>query len=206
MKYVDDIHTSAHSLLSIINDILDMSKVEAGKLDLSPAHYDFHALVDNVVSMFMLAAKRKGIEFKFEYFGEMPEALYGDDIKLRQVLINICGNAVKFTEKGIIEFKVTILPEESNIIFEIKDSGIGIRKEDIPKLFHTFEQSKTEKNRYIAGTGLGLAISKKFVEKMGGCISVESDYGKGSTFTIIIPMVRGDVKEIRQSESYNKTD
>jgi len=204
MGYVHDIHTSAHSLLSIINDILDMSKVEAGKLELSPVHYDFHALVDNVVSMFMLAAKRKGLEFRFEYFGEMPEALYGDDIKLRQVLINICGNAVKFTENGFIEFKTNILPEQNNIIFRIKDSGIGIRKEDIPKLFHTFEQSKTEKNRYIAGTGLGLAISKKFIEMMGGSISVESDYGKGSVFTVIIPMIPGNVDEIRQSENFDK--
>ena len=204
MRYVNDIHSSAHSLLSIINDILDMSKVEAGKLELSPVHYDFHALVDNVVSMFMLAAKRKGLEFRFEYFGEMPEAQYGDDIKLRQVLINICGNAVKFTESGYIEFKASILADREIIIFKIKDSGIGIRKEDIPKLFQTFEQSKTEKNRYIAGTGLGLAISKKFIEMMGGSIGVTSEYGKGSVFTITVPLVEGKASEIRQNDSFDK--
>ena len=204
MGYVNDIHSSAHSLLSIINDILDMSKVEAGKLELSLVHYDFHALVDNVISMFMQAAKKKDIQFIFKYYGEIPEALYGDDIKLRQVLVNICGNAVKFTEKGFIEFNVHILPDQGNIVFQIKDSGTGIRKEDIPKLFQTFEQSKTEKNRYIAGTGLGLAISKKFIEMMGGSISVESDYGIGSVFTVTIPMVKGNVAEIRQKENFDK--
>ena len=204
MKYVNDINASAHSLLSIINDILDMSKVEAGKMELSPVHYNFHALVDNVVSIFMLVAKKKGLEFRYKNFGEIPEALFGDDIKLRQVLTNICGNAVKFTDSGHIDFIVSILPEQNIIKFEIKDTGIGIRKDDLNILFNAFEQSKTEKNRYIAGTGLGLSISKRFIELMGGSIGLESNYGEGSVFTITIPLVEGNISEIQQNESFSK--
>ncbi|MCL2092750.1 MAG: ATP-binding protein [Treponema sp.] len=204
MDYVNDIHSSAHALLTIINDILDMSKVEAGKIELSPVHYDFHALVDNVISMFMLAAKRKDLAFSYSYTGEIPDALYGDDIKLRQILINICGNAVKFTEQGFIEFNVTIVPEEEKIVFSIKDSGLGIKEEDLPKLFQAFAQSGAQKNRYIAGTGLGLAISQSFAEMMGGSITVESVYGRGSTFTLTIPLVEGNPAETKRNAAYNQ--
>jgi CheY-like chemotaxis protein len=181
-----------------------MSKIEAGRLELSPIHYDFRALVDNVASMFRFVAKEKGLEFRFESAGEMPEAQYGDDIRLRQVLTNICGNAVKFTENGYIGFKVTASPEKNIIAFDIKDTGMGIRKDDIPSLFHAFEQSKTGKNRHIAGTGLGLAISKTFIEMMGGHIGVESEYGQGSVFTIVIPITEENPSKIRRGEDFSK--
>ncbi|MDR2724701.1 MAG: cache domain-containing protein, partial [Candidatus Adiutrix sp.] len=165
---LNDINMSAHSLLTIINDILDMSKIESGKMELNPIHYDFKALINNEASMFTYVAKKKGIEFKLEAEGNIPEALYGDDVRLRQVLTNICGNAVKFTGKGSVTLKVITSEEAKTITLEIKDTGMGIRKEDIPRLFHAFEQSKSEENRYIAGTGLGLVISKSFIEMMGG--------------------------------------
>jgi signal transduction histidine kinase/CheY-like chemotaxis protein/NAD-dependent dihydropyrimidine dehydrogenase PreA subunit len=199
-KYVNNINVSAHSLLGIINDILDMSKIEAGKLTLSPIHYNFKSLIDNVVSMFKYVANNKGIEFKFEVEGSIPEFLYGDDIRVRQVLTNICGNAVKFTEAGYVRLKITASEASEKIIFEIKDTGIGIREEDLPKLFHAFEQSKTEKNRYIAGTGLGLVISKSFVEMMGGSVDLKSEYGKGTVFTINIPNVKGDASKVKPEE------
>ncbi|WP_461257405.1 sensor histidine kinase, partial [Treponema sp. R80B11-R83G3] len=178
MGFINDIKVSAHSLLSIINDILDMSKIEAGKLELNPINYDFHLLLDNVHSMFSYVTKKKGLEFKYETEGKMPRYLYGDDIRLKQVLTNICGNAVKYTEKGYVKFKVTAVDDK--LTFEIKDSGVGMRKEDLPKLFNTFQRIENEKNRTIVGTGLGLSISKTFVEMMGGKIIVDSEYEQGS--------------------------
>ena len=200
MDCLNDINMSAHSLLSIINDILDMSKIESGKMELNPAHYDFRALINNEASMFTYVAKKKGIEFKLDIEGTIPETLYGDDVRLRQVLTNICGNAVKFTEKGSVTLKITASEENRTIAIEIKDTGMGIRKEDIPRLFHAFEQSKSEKNRYIAGTGLGLVISKSFIEMMGGNIRLDSEYGKGTVFTITIPLVKGDPSKVRHDE------
>jgi signal transduction histidine kinase/DNA-binding response OmpR family regulator len=199
-KFVNDIHVSANSLLSIINDILDMSKIEAGKYELNPVHYDFLELVDDVVSMFMFVAKNKGIEFIFSNVGEMPVIVYGDDIRLRQVLTNICGNAVKFTESGSIWFNVTTIDDK--IKFEVKDTGIGIRQDELPNIFRVFEQSTNEKSRRTTGTGLGLPISKAFIDMMSGKIDVESEYGKGSVFTVTIPLVLGDPTEIKRSEDY----
>jgi signal transduction histidine kinase len=172
MGFVDDIRVSAHSLLSIINDILDMSKIEAGKLELNPINYEFNLLLDNIHSMFSYITQKKGLEFIYETEGKIPRYLYGDDIRLKQVLTNICGNAVKYTEKGYVRFKVTA--SDDKLTFEIKDSGMGIRKEDLPKLFNTFQRIETDKNRSIIGTGLGLSISKAFVEMMGGKIIVDS--------------------------------
>ena len=199
-EYADDINTSAHSLLVIINDILDMSKIESGKLELAPVHYDFQALIDNVVSMFTYISSKKGIVFTFEKEGVIPRYQFGDDIRLRQTLTNLCGNAVKFTEKGYVTFKLSASAWNDMIRFEIKDTGMGIKNEDIPKLFNAFEQSKTEKNRNIAGTGLGLAISKAFVEMMGGDIWVKSELGKGSVFTLEIPMSEGDASKVKHDE------
>jgi signal transduction histidine kinase/HPt (histidine-containing phosphotransfer) domain-containing protein/ActR/RegA family two-component response regulator len=197
--YVNDINVSAHALLGIINDILDLSKIEAGKLALNPVHYDFRSLVDNVASMFTYMAKKKGLEFRFECEGELPLYIYGDDIKLRQVLTNICGNAVKYTEKGHVQLKVLSSQEEKTITFEIADTGMGIRKEDIATIFKAFEQSQTEQNRNVVGTGLGLAISKVFVEMMGGTVTLTSEYGQGSIFRIIIPVNEGDAAQAERT-------
>ena len=200
MGCVSDINMSAHSLLGIINDILDMSKIEAGKFELRPVDYSFCQLLDNIVSMFTHVAGNKGIEFRYETKGEIPEYLHGDDIRLRQILTNILGNAVKFTEKGYVRLKITA--SEGALSFEIKDSGIGIRKEDIPKLFNSFQRVDKARNRHIVGTGLGLAISKVFAEMMGGEITVRSIYGRGTVFTVNIPYVRGcgenSAKEVKE--------
>ena len=195
--YVNDINTSAHSLLSIINDILDLSKIESGKLALEPVNYNFHILVDNISSMFRYVANSKGIEFLYECAGEIPEVLFGDEVRLRQVLTNICGNAVKFTEEGYVRLKISA--SDDTLVFEIQDTGTGIPKEDIPKLFNAFVQVRTEKNRSIVGTGLGLAISKSFAEMMGGKISMESEYGKGTTVTVTIPKVAGSESEVHET-------
>jgi signal transduction histidine kinase/HPt (histidine-containing phosphotransfer) domain-containing protein/ActR/RegA family two-component response regulator len=195
--YVNDINVSAHALLAIINDILDLSKIEAGKLALSPVHYDFCSLVDNVASMLTYMAHKKGLEFRFETEGELPIYLYGDDVKLRQVLTNICGNAIKFTDKGYVKLRVVAAQEgkERTLTFVIEDTGRGIRKEDIASVFNAFEQSQTEQNRSTVGTGLGLAISKIFIEMMGGTVSLTSEYGQGSVFKIVLPVNEGDAMQ-----------
>ena len=189
-EYANDILTSAQSLLSIINDILDMSKIEAGKMELSPMDYDFKVLIANIASFFTFVAEKKGLEFKFEAQDEIPQYLFGDDIRLRQILTNICGNAIKFTERGYVKLKIYVA--DKFLIFEVKDTGIGIRKEAIPKLFNTFEQTDLRKNRNIIGTGLGLSICQSLVELMDGSITIDSEYGVGSTFKISVPLVLGD--------------
>ena len=194
--YVNDINTSARSLLSIINDILDLSKIESGKLTLAPVNYDFHALIDNINSMFSYIAHNNDIEYRFESAGELPAILYGDDVRLREVLTNLCGNAVKFTEQGYVMLRISV--SDDKLIFEIKDTGIGIRREDMPKLFTAFEQAKTDKNRSIVGTGLGLTISKAYVEMMGGSIAIDSEYGKGTVITVTIPLVQGSDEGVRR--------
>jgi signal transduction histidine kinase/HPt (histidine-containing phosphotransfer) domain-containing protein len=190
MSYVKDINQSATSLLTIINDILDMSKIESGKMELVPVDYDFLALLDNIHSMFTYVSEEKGLKFNFEADSKVPRYLFGDDIRLRQVLINICGNAVKFTEKGYVQLNV--INSGDTLTFEVSDTGAGIKNEDIGRLFNAFQQTDSTKNRGIIGTGLGLAICKSFIEMKGGTITVESEYGKGSTFIITIPLIKGD--------------
>jgi CheY-like chemotaxis protein len=135
-------------------------------------------------------AEKKHIKFHCAPDPDLPEYLYGDDIRLRQILTNICGNAIKFTQKGYV--RMSVFTADEQLCFEIKDTGMGIKKEDIGKLFNAFSQADERKNRGIVGTGLGLSISKAFANMMGGGITVTSDYGKGSVFTVAVPLVIGD--------------
>ena len=202
MDFVNDIHSSAHSLLTIINDILDLSKIEAGKLSLMPVNYDFGLFLDNIKSMLMYMTNSKGLGYKFETSGDIPKYLYGDDIRLKQVMTNIYGNAVKFTDKGTVNLRVIAM--EETLLFEIEDTGRGISKTEMSKLFNAFEQAGTKDNRAFIGTGLGLNISKTYVEMMGGKIMVESELGHGTTFTVEIPIVKGCMEE--ESEKKEELD
>ncbi|MCL2099357.1 MAG: transporter substrate-binding domain-containing protein [Oscillospiraceae bacterium] len=195
MNYIKDINHSANSLLAIINDILDMSKIESGKMELIPIDYDFLAFLDNINSMFTYVSEEKGLTFSLETEGDLPHYLFGDDIRLRQVIINICGNAVKFTKDGSVRLKVINAGEQ--LILKISDTGRGIKQEEIGNLFHAFQQTDKVTNRKIAGTGLGLTICKSFVEMMGGDITVESEYGKGTDFIVTIPLVEGDGEKVK---------
>jgi CheY-like chemotaxis protein len=188
-EYISDIGVSAQSLLVIIDDILDMSKIESGKFELNPVDYDFHAFLDNIASMFKHVAGDKKLKFKFETVGIIPDCVHGDDLRLRQILTNILGNAVKFTKKGNVKLTVTAL--EDKLLFEIRDTGVGISAEELPNLFDAYEQVDKMKNRGAGGTGLGLSISKSFAEMMGGRITVASEYGHGSAFTVEIPLIEG---------------
>jgi len=192
--YVSDITVSSKSLLGIINDILDFSKIETGKLELNPVDYSLRELSDNITSMFTYVASDKGLEFVVSAADDLPEYLFGDDLRLRQALTNICGNAVKFTEKG--QIKLTVKVDGEMLKFVIEDTGIGIHEEDLPKLFKAFEQLDKVKNRSVVGTGLGLSITKAFVEMMGGEVNVESEYGRGTAFTVSIPVVEGNPDNI----------
>ena len=189
-RHVEDIKTSAVLLLDIINDILDLSKIQSNKLSLVPVHYDFVAMIDNIGAMAQFLANRKNITFKLAVRGEMPRCLYGDDVRLRQILLNLLGNAIKFTEKGSVGLTIDV--KEKGIKFSVSDTGIGIKKENIPLLFEAFSQVDMHKNRMKEGTGLGLSISRSLIDMMGGHITVESVYGQGTTFHVAIPKVSGD--------------
>ncbi|GBU22495.1 hypothetical protein R80B4_02404 [Fibrobacteres bacterium R8-0-B4] len=194
-NYVKDISIASHSLLSIINDILDFSKIEAGKLELNPINYDFQEMMANLVSMFRFMARKKNLSFEYEEGeGGLPKCLYGDDVRLRQVLINLCANAVNFTSRGRVRLRVSA--GDGKLTFEVSDTGMGIAPDDLKNLFSLFMRADSVKNRDLTGTGLGLSIGKTFVEMMGGTISVESEYGAGATFTVVIPAVAGDESKI----------
>lgn len=198
MRYVNDIKLSSEALLDIINDILDFSKVESGKLALSPVDYNLPEMLDNITSMFKLIAQNKDIEFRLQTEGDLPPYLHGDDIRMRQILINICGNAVKFTKEGFVCLRVTA--EEASIIYEIEDTGIGIREDGLKAIFDPFSQADTAKNREIKGTGLGLSISKHLAEIMGGNITVDSMYGQGTIFTVTVPKIIGSGDSLKKAK------
>ncbi len=197
-KYLKDIKVSALSLLGVINDILDLSKIEAGKLELSPMHYDFKLLLENISSVIGYISKTKDLEFILEMSPDIPTYLYGDDVRLRQILLNLLGNASKFTKEGHI--KLSVYTVEDVIRFDIEDTGIGLKDSDLKNLFANFEQFDKYKNRNIEGTGLGLSITKAIVDMMGGRIFVESEYGKGSIFHVEIPLIEGVSSKVEKED------
>ena len=196
--YAKDIKTSAEALLDIINDILDVSKIQSGKLSLAPENYNFNSLIDHIRSIARILVEDKDISFELQIEGEIPVCLFGDDIRLRQILLNLLSNAVKFTYAGYV--RLTICVTDTSIQFTVSDSGIGIRSEDIDKIFEAFEQFDKQKNRAKCGTGLGLSITKALVDAMGGRIDVDSVYGQGTSFRVEIPKVLGDEEYIYNND------
>lgn len=188
-NYVSNILSSSKGLLAIINDILDFSKIEAGKFTIVPAEYELEPLFYDITSLAVVRLKDKPIDFFIDFDTNVPSHLIGDMLRIKQILINIVGNAVKFTQKGFIKVEVSYLKRESNNVLQCKvtDTGIGIKKQDLDKLFISFHQVDTHYNHSKEGTGLGLAISLGLCTLMNGTIQVESEYGKGSVFTISIP-------------------
>jgi signal transduction histidine kinase/CheY-like chemotaxis protein len=200
-NYLRDIRKMSKDLLGIINNILDFSKIEAGKMELVPVHFDLTSLFDEIVSMCGFMASSKALEFVASRDENLPEVVYGDEIRIRQVLVNVINNAIKYTRIGFVNFKLkkeTGGDGKDYIKATVEDTGIGIKKEDISKLFGSFQRLNTNKNRRISGTGLGLAITKQLLDLLGGSINVESEYKKGSVFTIYIPFVPGDPLKIEK--------
>ena len=183
------IRQSGDHLLSIINDILDLSKVESGKLELVKAQYLFHSTIQDVISIIKMRMSNPDVRFAVYMQHDLPTTLYGDEVRVRQVLLNILTNALKYTKVGYFSLNVTGEQNADTVTLsiKIKDTGIGIKAEDIGALYGEFNQFDLEKNRNIEGTGLGLAITKSLVELMGGCIDVSSKYGEGTEFSIALP-------------------
>lgn len=183
-KYSMDIKSSAHALLGIINDILDFSKIESGKMEIVPAEYELNSMLNDLYNMFSLRAQEKGLMFDVAVDSSLPSKLNGDDLRIRQVLGNLLTNAVKYTRKGTVTFEVAGDRDGADVIlhFSVRDTGIGIKQEDIPKLFSAFERLDEEKNRDIEGTGLGMNISLQLLKLMDTDLRVESVYGEGTKF------------------------
>lgn len=184
-NYINKIQVSANALLGLINDILDFSKIEAGKLDMEVIDFQLDEVLDSLSTLVTLKAQEKGLEVLFSVSKDVPYSLVGDPLRLGQVLTNLTNNAVKFTEQGEIIVKIRCLKEENEKIeleFSVKDTGIGLTKQQIGKLFQSFSQADSSTTRQFGGTGLGLTISKKLVEMMDGKIWVESEPGEGSSF------------------------
>ena len=196
--FFDDIKKMSRALLKIINDILDFSKIEVNKMTLTPVHFNLRELVENMVSLSRFSARGKGINFISYFDPGTMEIIYGDDVRIRQIITNVLNNAVKYTRDGSIKFYVKPLSRDGKdyTVFIVQDTGIGIKQEDIGKLFNQFEQFDSQMNREIIGTGLGLAISKRLTDMMDGFFEVESEYGEGSVFSVFLPLVKGDPSKI----------
>ena len=187
-EYAVNIDSASRTLLSLINDILDFSKIEAGKMEIICAPYDTAVFFNDVVTMISVKANQKQLDLQVEIDSDLPSVLYGDEVRNRQIIVNILNNAVKYTKQGMVRFVVEGIREDSTFTLKmrVEDSGIGIKEEDIEKLFGGFQRLDLEQNRSIEGTGLGLAITHNLVERMNGRIEVSSEYGKGSVFTIYL--------------------
>lgn len=190
IKYSQNVAVAGESLLSIINDILDFSKIESGKMELVEENYSLTQIIKNLVNMIKPRAEKKNLEFKVNVNPNIPNKLFGDSVRIRQVAVNLLTNAAKYTQEGSITFNVDFEWKESEEILlkvSVKDTGMGIREEDRKKLFTDFQRFDLKKNKNIEGTGLGLAITSRLIQMMNGKIEVESVYGEGSTFAFTIP-------------------
>ncbi len=191
-EYLHQIKSSGKNLLVIINDILDFSKIESGKMDIIEVSYEPMSLIMDISSIINSRIGNKEIEFTMDIPCNMPRRLLGDSVRIQQILVNLLNNAVKFTKQGEVNFKLEFIPvpsDDKSVILKasVRDTGMGIKKEDFNKLFKSFQQVDSKRNRNIEGTGLGLAISQQLLKLMKGKISVQSTYEKGSTFSLELP-------------------
>lgn len=189
-EYCFNIQNSGRSLLSIINDILDFSKIESGKLEIIEDEFNIASTLNDVINMAVTRKENKKIELIVKVDPNIPIGIIGDEIRIRQVIINLVTNAIKYTNTGVIVIKVSMTKHDYgiNLSVSVSDTGIGISEADLEKLWGSFQQVDTKKNRSVEGTGLGLAISKRLITQMGGYINVSSVYGKGSEFRVVIPL------------------
>ncbi len=188
-SYAFDIRTAAESLLELINDILDISKIESGKMNLVEIEYSPEELIRGMITMIRIKSDEKDLNFDIDIDENIPSRLYGDMGKIKQIVINLLTNAVKYTKEGGFSLRVSVMEkdeESCKLLFGVKDSGIGVKPEDMAKLFSAFERLEEQKNNHIQGTGLGLDISRQFAGLMNGTLECESEYGKGSDFTFVV--------------------
>lgn len=187
-EYAMDIYMAGQTLLSLVNDILDFSKIESGKMEIVPAEYDISSMIHDLANMASQRASNKNIKLEVQAEHNIPSRLYGDDVRIRQVLTNILTNAVKYTQEGTVWFRIKSRKAGENVAldFEVEDTGIGIKQEDLPKLSAEFERIEEDRNRNIEGTGLGMSITIQLLELLGSRLQVESEYGKGSRFSFAV--------------------
>ncbi|NRA76773.1 MAG: response regulator, partial [Pseudoalteromonas sp.] len=194
-KHIITVNKSARSLLHLLNEVLDSAKLEKGKLDIQAEHFNLQALLDNIVSTFWLEAKRKDILLDLIIADSVAPIYIGDESRIRQVMNNLIGNAIKFTEQGSVTITVS-QTQNKQLFFEVQDSGIGIAKHRLDAIFQPFEQADGTMTRRFGGTGLGTTISKQLVELMGGSIGAISEEGKGSCFYFSLPLQEGDISQV----------
>ncbi len=212
-EYARNINSASKMLISLINDVLDFAKIESGKIEIVNNKYYTSSMFNDIILGTQVRAEKKRLNMVLEIDEHIPAALYGDEFRIKQILNNLLSNAIKYTETGSIILKVTalkddIFPDEAfhdeanadiemcKLVVSVCDTGIGIKKEDMDKLFDSFKRLELSKNRYIEGTGLGLSITKQLVEQMDGSIEVDSEYGKGSCFTVTIPQRIMEIAEM----------
>ncbi|MCB1179495.1 MAG: response regulator [Leptospiraceae bacterium] len=207
-EYLEDAKNSVVALLTIINDILDVSKLESKKIEIIPIKMDVIKLCNNILQLFRLEGIKKNIQLRFVFNKKVNNYfIQADENRLRQILINLVGNAIKFTTKGSIELNVSVDENNKRIEFSVKDTGIGISEEDIRKLFDRFVQLESSRTKKFEGAGLGLYISKQLIVLMGGNIQIQSEVSKGSNFHFHIPLIKSDVnleKEIKDTNLIKK--
>jgi len=185
LNYAQDVKDSVRALLSIIDEILDSSKIESGMMELVPVEYEMGSLLNDLYNMISVKAKEKGLDLVFDIAPDIPKGLYGDDKRLRQVLLNILSNAVKYTRRGTVTLKVRYKKEGENalIFYAVKDTGIGIKKEDIGRIYDAFQRFDVSRNRNVEGSGLGMNIAQQLLKLMGSELRIDSEYNKGSEFS-----------------------
>jgi len=206
MKYIDNIKHMSNILLEIINDILDFHKIESDKLELLPVHFNLSTFYNDMVSRHQFLAEAKHLEFNSSFAQDLPQFAFGDVLRMGQIVTNIIANAIKYTRRGHVNFYVDSTVEDGRefITFTVEDSGIGIKEENFAVLFDKFEQFDKYKNRGITGTGLGLPITKRLVDLMDGHIRFKSEYGKGSVFTVLLPLVKGAPDQVTHAKEIEK--
>ena len=191
LAYAENVRSAGSMLLGLVNDVLDVSKIEAGKLDIIPAPYDLSSVLNDLVNMIQILADEKGLALVLDFDKETPKRLCGDDVRIKQVITNLLTNAVKYTEQGSVTFSVGFErneenPHSVNLRVSVRDTGIGIKPEDMERLFVKFERIEEERNRHVEGTGLGMTITKNLLDIMGSSLRVESTYGVGSVFSFVL--------------------
>ncbi|MEJ1936691.1 ATP-binding protein, partial [Nostoc sp. NIES-2111] len=187
-KLVQVIRQSGEDLVGIVDDVLNLARVESGKLTLEKLRVPVRELGEHLVALFRAKAEAKGIDIQFVMEPDVPAAILSDPQRLRQLLLNVLGNAVKFTESGHVHLRVSISSDKDQITFTVDDTGLGIESNKIPSLFDPFVQADSSTTRRFGGSGLGLAIVRRFVDALGGTIAVQSELGRGSTFSITFPL------------------
>ena len=208
--YAENIRDASTTLLSLVNDLLDFSKIECGKMEILPVEYEIANVLSEIINMIEIKVANKGLDFNAVVAEDIPYLLYGDDVRLRQIIINLLTNAVKYTKEGSVVLKVDWSEagdSSINLIVSVTDTGIGIKEDDIDRLFVSFERIEERRNRNIEGTGLGLSITRQLLELMGTDLNVRSEYGVGSTFSFVLKQGIRDRKPIgkfREKYAYSR--